>query len=301
MGRSSLVLVLLLIVGCGPSGGGKSAGPINDATSNEAGSAMASSIESGVSGFNPPRGPASAFGVADGDLPPSCYTFDPPVWTDTDLDFFPDVQSTATVDCGLTGTAGDFTIAGTNVYLDLAPGVPDFNFTSSYDGNVLFVGTVDAGETDAFEGSADFYDTGSDTATEGAGVFAIQQARNTGVDVFDGAEALVYGTRETTGWSLSYTPDAVWDRGVEIIPGQVDVSGEWEVEVRAGDYHQRSGSSVTTLSPLRIMDAATCATHVVGGQIRASFSESDQTSMLDVTWLGCGIYDVAFTGPPASD
>ena len=262
---------------------------------------MASSIESGVSGFNPPKGPDDAFAPGDGDgpeLPPSCFSFEPAVWVDTDQDEFPDVESTVTASCAVTVTSGEFTILATNAYLDLAPGVPDFNFTSSYDGLHSFAGTINADEPgEEFEGQADFHDIGSDTATEAGNVFSIQQARDTGVDVFNAAGNPVYRTQETTGWSLSYTPGSVWGRGVGIVPGEVTVAGAWEVDVLAGEFHQRSNSSVVTISPLQVVDDVTCPTHIVGGQVRATFSENGETAMLDVTWLGCGQSQVSFTPP----
>jgi hypothetical protein len=259
---------------------------------------MASSIESGVADFNPPPNPSPAFGDI-GDLPASCFSYDPPAWADADQDGYPDVESTVTIDCVVSGTDGEWTIASVSTYSDLAPGLANFNYASVYDASVVFAGTI-LGDTPAenFEGTVEFFDIGTDIATEGGGSFAIEQARDTGADVSGPAGNRVYATREQTGWALSYTPGDVWSRGSALIPGAVTVSGVWEVDVRAGDYHQHSGSSVETVVPLQVVDELACPTHVVAGQIRATFAESDQTSLLDVTWLGCGNSVVNFTPPP---
>ena len=301
MRRLNLALSFLAVVGCAPSPDKPGAEPITGATANEAGSAMASSIEDGASGYRrAPDQPAPAFAVlgsaGEGEfIPDFCFSLRVgDAWTDVDADGYPSPAVHLDIACTFTGPDGEVTASGVLALSDTNPASAGFD--SSYELDDLDVIVV--GSASQYHITGNGGDTNSGMAL-GAGAFSLthheeQATRSEGLTP-DGT--LYASTDESYSWDMVLNVTGFLP-GNDAPAGSLDVTGEWAVRVDQyydEEIHQRSSTDVETLATLTL--DPTCATNITSGSVRASFSDNGATASVDVVWTGCGAHTVTYRPP----
>jgi hypothetical protein len=247
-------------------------GTIGQADSQSAGTALATEVEDGASGF----GPVATDGAGvDG----ACVTLSGDT-ADPDGDSIPN-NATLTFACQQTQNGYTGMVTGTENVTDTAPNAPTWSFSAEANLHLSLTGPGGASITNDRMGTI--------TGAQSGATFSLDRMLTATTTLKATAAGQGISVDEDNAWTLSYTPMIAWTPGAIVVSGTLSATGSWSVTVGGNS----ADATLSTPTPLTLTPS--CATRVTAGTLDATFDGGGHTNTLAVTWTGCGSKTVTFT------